>query len=75
MEFVAQKGFSYMGIPYFHMSVFEENTPCSVEPGWKLVDLPDPNALGLLLPIYVAETDDQAQDKYEEHFWYFAASC
>ena len=26
---------------------------------------------GWLVPIYVAETDEQARREYEEHFWYF----
>jgi alkanesulfonate monooxygenase SsuD/methylene tetrahydromethanopterin reductase-like flavin-dependent oxidoreductase (luciferase family) len=33
---------------------------------------PDPSKLGLLLPVYVAETDEKARAEYEEHFWYFA---
>jgi len=31
----------------------------------------DPLQYGWLLPIYVAETDDQARREFEEHLWYF----
>jgi alkanesulfonate monooxygenase SsuD/methylene tetrahydromethanopterin reductase-like flavin-dependent oxidoreductase (luciferase family) len=31
----------------------------------------DPLQAGWLLPIYVAETDEQARREYEEHLWYF----
>ena len=27
--------------------------------------------MGLLMPIYVGETDEQARREFEEHFWYF----
>ena len=31
----------------------------------------DPKQAGWLVPIYVAETDEQARREYEEHCWYF----
>ena len=31
----------------------------------------DPLQAGWLVPIYVAETDEQARKEYEEHLWYF----
>ncbi len=72
METVARNRYSYMGIPYFHVNVFErifnqfreiyekENgeAPSALQQGW-------------LVPIYVAETDEQAKREYEEHLWYF----
>lgn len=72
METVARNRYSYMGIPYFHINVFErifnqfreiyekENgeAPSALQQGW-------------LVPIYVAETDEQAKKEYEEHLWYF----
>ena len=30
-----------------------------------------PEQMGLLMPIYVAETDARAREEYQEHFWYF----
>jgi alkanesulfonate monooxygenase SsuD/methylene tetrahydromethanopterin reductase-like flavin-dependent oxidoreductase (luciferase family) len=72
MQFVAQRRYAYMGIPYFHISVFERTfrmfrEACEAE-GYT----PDPRQTGWLAPIYVAETDDEARRQYEEHFWYFA---
>jgi alkanesulfonate monooxygenase SsuD/methylene tetrahydromethanopterin reductase-like flavin-dependent oxidoreductase (luciferase family) len=72
MQFVAQRRYAYMGIPYFHISVFERTfrmfrEACEAE-GYTA----DPMQAGWLAPIYVAETDAEARRQYEEHFWYFA---
>jgi alkanesulfonate monooxygenase SsuD/methylene tetrahydromethanopterin reductase-like flavin-dependent oxidoreductase (luciferase family) len=71
IEFVARHRYAYMGIPYFHISVFERTfglfrDACEAE-GYTY----DPLQTGWLVPIYVAETDDEARAQYEEHFWYF----
>jgi alkanesulfonate monooxygenase SsuD/methylene tetrahydromethanopterin reductase-like flavin-dependent oxidoreductase (luciferase family) len=71
MEFVAKHRYAYMGIPYFHIDVFERTfqqfrAACERE-GYEA----DPMQAGWLTPIYVAETDEQARQQYEEHFWYF----
>ena len=71
MEFVARNHYAYMGIPYFHISVFDRTfrmfrEACERE-GYEY----DPKQAGWLEPIYVAETDEQARAEYEEHFWYF----
>ena len=71
MEFVAKHRYAYMGIPYFHISVFDRTfrmfrEACERE-GYEY----DPLQAGWLEPIYVAETDEQARAEYEEHFWYF----
>jgi alkanesulfonate monooxygenase SsuD/methylene tetrahydromethanopterin reductase-like flavin-dependent oxidoreductase (luciferase family) len=71
IEFVAKRRFSYMGIPYFHIDVFKRvfgqfreacdragYTAASEQMGWGV-------------PIYVAETDKQAREEFEPHFWYF----
>jgi alkanesulfonate monooxygenase SsuD/methylene tetrahydromethanopterin reductase-like flavin-dependent oxidoreductase (luciferase family) len=72
MQFVARRRYAYMGIPYFHISVFERTfrmfrEACEAE-GYTA----DPMQAGWLAPIYVAETDAEARRQYEEHFWYFA---
>jgi len=72
MEFVARNRYAYMGIPYFHLDVFKRyfsmfRDACEAE-GYEA----DPMQQGWLLPIYVAETDEQARREYEEHLWYFA---
>jgi alkanesulfonate monooxygenase SsuD/methylene tetrahydromethanopterin reductase-like flavin-dependent oxidoreductase (luciferase family) len=71
MEFVARHRYAYMGIPYFHIDVFKRyfsmfRDACEAE-GYDA----DPQQYGWLLPIYVAETDEQARREYEEHLWYF----
>jgi alkanesulfonate monooxygenase SsuD/methylene tetrahydromethanopterin reductase-like flavin-dependent oxidoreductase (luciferase family) len=70
-EFVARNRYAYMGIPYFSLDVFERyfsmfRDACEAE-GYTA----DPLQAGWLLPIYVAETDEQARKEYEEHLWYF----
>ena len=71
IEFVAQHRYAYMGIPYFHIDFFKRNfsmfrDACEAE-GYTA----DPLQVGWLVPIYVAETDEQAREEYEEHLWYF----
>lgn len=71
MEFVARHRYAYMGIPYFHIDFFKKNYAmfrdiCEKE-GYKA----HPEQMGLLMPIYVAETDAKAREEFEEHFWYF----
>ncbi len=71
VEFVARHRYAYMGIPYFHISVFERmfglmRQACERE-GYEA----DPLQLGWLVPIFVAETDAEARRRYEDHFWYF----
>jgi alkanesulfonate monooxygenase SsuD/methylene tetrahydromethanopterin reductase-like flavin-dependent oxidoreductase (luciferase family) len=71
LEFVAKHRYAYMGIPYFHISVFERmfslmREACRAE-GYEA----DPSQLGWLVPIFVADTDAEARRRYEDHFWYF----
>jgi alkanesulfonate monooxygenase SsuD/methylene tetrahydromethanopterin reductase-like flavin-dependent oxidoreductase (luciferase family) len=71
LEFVARNHYAYMGIPYFHIDVFERmfgmvRQACERE-GYEAA----PEQLGWLVPIFVAETDEEARRKYEDHFWYF----
>jgi alkanesulfonate monooxygenase SsuD/methylene tetrahydromethanopterin reductase-like flavin-dependent oxidoreductase (luciferase family) len=71
MEFVAKRRYAYMGIPYFHIDFFKKNyatfRACCEKEGYSA----HPEQMGLLMPIYVAETDAQARREFEEHFWYF----
>ena len=71
MKFVAKRRYAYMGIPYFHIDFFKRNYAlfreiCEQE-GYQA----HPEQMGLLMPIYVAETDAKARAEFEEHFWYF----
>ena len=71
MEFVARHHYAYMGIPYFHISVFERTFRLFREACEREGYEPDPIQQGWLVPIYVAETDEEARRQYEEHLWYF----
>jgi len=72
IEFVAQRRYAYMGIPYFHVDFFQRNfdmfRDCCQKNGYEA----DPEQLGWLCPIYVAESDAKAWEEYEHHFMYFA---
>jgi alkanesulfonate monooxygenase SsuD/methylene tetrahydromethanopterin reductase-like flavin-dependent oxidoreductase (luciferase family) len=71
MEFVAKRGYAYMGIPYFHRRVFQMNFDLFHEISDKQGRGADPDKAGWLIPIYVAETDEQARREYEPHLFYF----
>ncbi len=72
IEFVAARRYSYMGIPYFHIDFFKKNFDMFREACEKNGYTADPEQLGWLCPIYVAESDEQAWAEYEEHLFYFA---
>ncbi|MGH2728826.1 MAG: LLM class flavin-dependent oxidoreductase, partial [Actinomycetota bacterium] len=63
---------SYMGIPYFHIDVFQRNYDMFRETAEKIGKTVTPDQLGWLVPIYVSDTDEQARREYEPHVWYFA---
>jgi alkanesulfonate monooxygenase SsuD/methylene tetrahydromethanopterin reductase-like flavin-dependent oxidoreductase (luciferase family) len=71
IEFVAQRRYAYMGIPYFHIDTFRRvfglfREACAKN-GYEAL----PEQMGWGVPIYVAETDRQAREEFEPHFWYF----
>jgi alkanesulfonate monooxygenase SsuD/methylene tetrahydromethanopterin reductase-like flavin-dependent oxidoreductase (luciferase family) len=72
MELVAERGYSYMGIPYFNIDVFQRNYDTFREVADTMGKTVDPEQLGWLVPIYVADTDAEARSEYEKHLWYFA---
>ena len=58
IEFVAQRRYAYMGIPYFHIDVFRrvfDHVPRGVRR--RPATPPTPEQMGWGVPIYVAETD------------------
>ncbi len=71
IEFVAQRRFAYMGIPYFHFDVFrrvfDQFRAACQKAGYEA----KPEQMGWGIPIYVAETDKQAREDFEPHMWYF----
>jgi alkanesulfonate monooxygenase SsuD/methylene tetrahydromethanopterin reductase-like flavin-dependent oxidoreductase (luciferase family) len=71
IDFVAQRRYAYMGIPYFHISVFkrvfEQFRAACEKAGYTA----KPEQMGWGIPVYVAETDRQAREEFEPHLWYF----
>lgn len=71
IEFVAQRRYCYMGIPYFHIDVFKKVFNLFREACAKNGYEAKPEQMGWGVPVYVAETDKQAREEFEPHFWYF----
>jgi alkanesulfonate monooxygenase SsuD/methylene tetrahydromethanopterin reductase-like flavin-dependent oxidoreductase (luciferase family) len=71
IEFVAQRRFAYMGVPYFHIDVFRRVFAQFRDACTRAGYTADPEQMGWGVPIYVAETDRQAREEFEPHFWYF----
>jgi alkanesulfonate monooxygenase SsuD/methylene tetrahydromethanopterin reductase-like flavin-dependent oxidoreductase (luciferase family) len=71
IEFVAQRRYSYMGIPYFHIDTFKRVFGLFREACAKAGYEAKPEQMGWGVPVYVAETDKQAREEFEPHFWYF----
>jgi alkanesulfonate monooxygenase SsuD/methylene tetrahydromethanopterin reductase-like flavin-dependent oxidoreductase (luciferase family) len=71
IEFVARRRYCYMGIPYFPLEsfrrVFDQFREACAKAGYTA----SPQQMGWGVPIYVAETDRQAREEFEPHFWYF----
>jgi alkanesulfonate monooxygenase SsuD/methylene tetrahydromethanopterin reductase-like flavin-dependent oxidoreductase (luciferase family) len=71
IDFVAQRRYAYMGIPYFHIDTFRRVFGLFREACAKAGYTADPQQMGWGIPIYVAETDRQAREEFEPHLWYF----
>jgi alkanesulfonate monooxygenase SsuD/methylene tetrahydromethanopterin reductase-like flavin-dependent oxidoreductase (luciferase family) len=71
MDFVAQHRYAYMGIPYFHHSVFDRTFGLFRAACERAGYTYDPAQAGWLTPIYVGDTDERARAEFEPHFWYF----
>ncbi len=72
MEFVANRRYSYMGIPYFHIDVFKRTFDMFRQACLREGYEPEPEQMGWAVPIYVAETDEEARREFEPSLWYFA---
>jgi pimeloyl-ACP methyl ester carboxylesterase/alkanesulfonate monooxygenase SsuD/methylene tetrahydromethanopterin reductase-like flavin-dependent oxidoreductase (luciferase family) len=72
MDFIAQRRWAYMGIPYFHKRVFQRNFDYFREACAREGYTAAPEQMGWLVPVYVAETDARARAEFEPHLWYFA---
>jgi alkanesulfonate monooxygenase SsuD/methylene tetrahydromethanopterin reductase-like flavin-dependent oxidoreductase (luciferase family) len=71
IDFVAQRRYCYMGIPYFHIDVFRRVFDQFREACQRAGYTASPSQMGWGVPIYVAETDRQAREEFEPHFRYF----
>src|SRR3954469_10489472 len=71
MEFVAKHRYAYMGIPYFHIDVFERQFRMFREACEREGYEADPMQSGWLEPISIAETHEEARREYEDHFWFY----
>src|SRR6516225_7567215 len=72
IDFVAQRRYCYMGIPYFHIDVFRRVFDQFRDACDKAGYTAQPGQMGWGIPIYVAETDRQAREEFETGLWYFA---
>jgi alkanesulfonate monooxygenase SsuD/methylene tetrahydromethanopterin reductase-like flavin-dependent oxidoreductase (luciferase family) len=71
VEFVAQRRYSYMGIPFFHIDVSRRMYAAFREACEKNGYTARPEQMGWGIAVYVAETDKQAREEFEPHFFYF----
>jgi alkanesulfonate monooxygenase SsuD/methylene tetrahydromethanopterin reductase-like flavin-dependent oxidoreductase (luciferase family) len=71
IEFVAQRRYAYMGIPYFHINTFRRMFALFREACDKAGYKARPEQMGWGIPVYVAETDRQAREEFEPHLWFF----
>jgi alkanesulfonate monooxygenase SsuD/methylene tetrahydromethanopterin reductase-like flavin-dependent oxidoreductase (luciferase family) len=72
MDLVAQRRFSYMGIPYFNFDTFRRTFRLFREACERAGYTARPEQMGWGIPTYVAETDAQARREFEPHLWYFS---
>ena len=71
IEFVAQRRYAYMGVPYFHIDIFRRVFAQFREACAKAGYEAHPEQMGWGVPIYVAETDKKAREEFEPALWYF----
>src|SRR6058998_1157055 len=72
IEFVAQRRYAYMGLPFFHIDVSRRMYDGFRAACDKAGYTARPEQMGWGVTVYVAETDRQAREEFEPHFWYFA---
>ena len=75
IEFVAQRRYSYMGLPYFHISSFKRVFGMFREQCQKAGYEPKPDQMGWGVPIFVSENDAKARAEFEPHLRYFMNKC
>ena len=66
LDFIAQRKYSYMGIPFFHIDVFRRQFGLFREACERAGYTASDDQLGWAIPVYVAETDEQARRELNE---------
>jgi len=75
IEYCAERGFGYMGVAYYAPpETFARQAKLYHEVVARTGSNPDPELLGWLTTIYVAETDEQARKEAGAHLAYFAGN-
>lgn len=72
IEFVAERGFTYCGVPFFAAEAVEQNYSLFRRHWVSRHGTPSPGNLSMLSPIYVSDTDAHAREEYETAVWYMA---
>jgi alkanesulfonate monooxygenase SsuD/methylene tetrahydromethanopterin reductase-like flavin-dependent oxidoreductase (luciferase family) len=72
MDYVAERRYGYMGIPFFHADVFKQVFAMFREACARHGYTPAPEQMGWGVPVYVSTSDDRARKEFEPHLWYFA---
>ena len=72
IELVAQRRYRLHGHSRISTSTcFAACSPSSARRARRRATRPHPEQMGWGVPVYVAETDKQAREEFEPHFWYF----
>jgi alkanesulfonate monooxygenase SsuD/methylene tetrahydromethanopterin reductase-like flavin-dependent oxidoreductase (luciferase family) len=73
IRWVAEKRYPFIAIPFSPFVVMKEHFDVLKEYAWTQLNYEVPPAqMGWPAMIYVAETDAQAREEFEPHFWYLA---
>jgi alkanesulfonate monooxygenase SsuD/methylene tetrahydromethanopterin reductase-like flavin-dependent oxidoreductase (luciferase family) len=71
MEFCAKRRYAYMSIPFFSLKTVKRMGELFKAQCEKQGYAAHPEQTSLNMAVFVAETDAEAWEKYERHFWYF----
>jgi alkanesulfonate monooxygenase SsuD/methylene tetrahydromethanopterin reductase-like flavin-dependent oxidoreductase (luciferase family) len=72
IDLCVKKGYTYSALPFFAKEFSDQSFAMFRRKFMQANGRPDPYKLSMLVPIYVAATDEAARREYEEHFFYFA---
>jgi alkanesulfonate monooxygenase SsuD/methylene tetrahydromethanopterin reductase-like flavin-dependent oxidoreductase (luciferase family) len=71
IQLCVDRGFTYSALPFFSREITEKSYASYRRLWLEAGKEADPSKLSVLLPIYVADSDQKARQEFEEHFWYF----